>query len=207
MLSFPFRDGEWEMKDGEYQFALLLYEAQKGGQEAKNTLIAFCLPFITAQVTRVLRSTRDRADLVQLACLRLFQALPTLRPDTKLRRVLPVLVRNTCIDFVRKRSHFNTVSLYATACSTTGERMQIDPYSREDVLVDIHRREICVEIRGAMAEILTKKEQQILLLLYEENLTQAATASKLNICVKTVQRALHAALQKLSCSPTLQGLL
>ena len=99
-------------------------KVQRGDASAFEELVAAYEKNVYNLALRMTGSPEDAEDMAQEAFLKAFNSIQSFRGDSKFSVWLYRIVSNVCLDFLRKRSKRQTVSLSAE--DEDGEEVQID---------------------------------------------------------------------------------
>lgn len=140
-------------------------------------------------------NTEDAADLSQETFIKAFHSLGSFRGDSKFSVWLYRIVSNVCLDFLRRRSRRQTVSLSME--DEDGEETQLDiPDERQTPELLLEKRMTREAVRRGLAQ-LPPEPRQILLLREIQGLSYEEIASVLGIESGTVKSRIFRARKKL----------
>lgn len=140
-------------------------------------------------------NTEDAADLSQEAFIKAFHSLSSFRGDSKFSVWLYRIVSNVCLDFLRRRSRRQTVSLSME--DEDGEEAQLDiPDERQAPELLLEKSMTREAVRRGLAQ-LPPEPRQILLLREIQGLSYEEIASVLGIESGTVKSRIFRARKKL----------
>ena len=140
-------------------------------------------------------NTEDAADLSQEAFIKAFHSLSSFRGDSKFSVWLYRIVSNVCLDFLRRRSRRQTVSLSME--DEDGEEAQLDiPDERQAPELLLEKSMTREAVRRGLAQ-LPPEPRQILLLREIQGLSYEEIASALGIESGTVKSRIFRARKKL----------
>ena len=175
--------------------AELATEALAGSEEASRALVD---RYATPAVNFIVRYVRDRAlaeDLAQEGFLRVFQRLGSYDPERKFSSWFFQVLRNLTIDYLRVNriptSSLDELSEDGHAGSAVMDRRSASPEDQAGQS----------ELAGAMARALAKlrpEYRDVVVLRYQEGLTQPEVADALGIPSGTVKTYLHRARKELA---------
>ena len=140
-------------------------------------------------------NTEDAADLSQETFIKAFHSLGCFRGDSKFSVWLYRIVSNVCLDFLRRRSRRQTVSLSME--DEDGEETQLDiPDERQTPELLLEKRMTREAVRRGLAQ-LPPEPRQILLLREIQGLSYEEIASVLGMESGTVKSRIFRARKKL----------
>ena len=140
-------------------------------------------------------NTEDAADLSQETFIKAFHSLGCFRGVSKFSVWLYRIVSNVCLDFLRRRSRRQTVSLSME--DEDGEETQLDiPDERQTPELLLEKRMTREAVRRGLAQ-LPPEPRQILLLREIQGLSYEEIASVLGIESGTVKSRIFRARKKL----------
>lgn len=161
----------------------LIRAAQQGCSVAFDCLARQFEPLVFSIARRKLGNHHDAEDETQNALVEAFQHLDSLQDPAKFASWLKRLVRNRCIDRVRRKVHVESCVEYredvSLAAPSTTRALPAAP-----------------EIAGAVAR-LSPPLRETLELHYFQNCSLKEISARLNVPLNTVKRRLHDARQKL----------
>ena len=175
--------------------AELAREALAGSEEASRALVH---RYATPAVNFIYRYVRDRAlaeDLAQEGFLRVFQRLGSYDPERKFSSWFFQVLRNLTIDYLRinriPTSSLDELSEEGHAGSAVVDRASASPE------VQAGRSELAGAMGRALAR-LRPEYRDVVVLRYQEGLTQPEVAEALGIPSGTVKTYLHRARKELA---------
>jgi RNA polymerase sigma-70 factor (ECF subfamily) len=144
---------------------------------------------IAALAFRYVHSRDLARDIAQETFIRFWDQRHHLTADTAVRPYLARVARNRALDILRQDTHAadleqRIASGYVGAGS----------YSNNEGMTQVEADEFHMLVR-AIADTLTPRVREVLLLYFEEQLEPAEIASVLGVAPKTVYNQLHTALQ------------
>jgi len=173
----------------------LAREALAGSEEASRTLVH---RYATPAVNFIFRYVRDRGlaeDLAQEGFLRVFQRLGSYDPERKFSSWFFQVLRNLTIDYLRvNRISTSSLDELTEEGHAAGAVIDRDSASPEDQAGQ-------TELAAAMARALAKlrpEYRDVVVLRYQEGLTQPEVAEALGIPSGTVKTYLHRARKELA---------
>ena len=175
--------------------AELATEALAGSEEASRALVD---RYATPAVNFICRYVRDRAlaeDLAQEGFLRVFQRLGSYDPERKFSSWFFQVLRNLTIDYLRvNRIPTSSLDELTEEGQAGGAVTDRDSASPEEQAGQN-------ELAGVMARALAKlrpEYRDVVVLRYQEGLTQPEVAEALGIPAGTVKTYLHRARKELA---------
>ncbi len=174
--------------------AELARDARSGSEAAYRELVA---RYATPAVNFTYRLVRDRAlaeDLAQEGFLRVYQRLNTYDPERKFSSWFFQVLRNVTIDYLRV-NRLPTASLDALQ----EEGHHVAAVDRESASPEqlAGRGELASAIGGALSRI-RPEYREVVVLRYQEGLTQPEIAEILGLPAGTVKTYLHRARKELA---------
>lgn len=156
--------------------AELVSKIASGDEKAFRELLSRHQKPIFDFATRFLGSETEAADMAQETFLRLFRTSATYRPGVSLRAFLLRIVRNLCIDHVRKKR--------PVYMQTPPEQAHEDtPHAEFD------RKETAQALAAAI-RCLPENQRTAVLLRHETGLAYAEIAEAMNLSVSAVESLL-----------------
>lgn len=152
----------------------LAMAARAGDLRAFNRLMQRYRPIAFAYANAALQNKEEAEDAVQEAFLRAFQSLSKIRVSATWGKWLMQILRNHCIDVLRRRKHTQTLPLLESLPDLSD--------SPEWTALSKERRE---RLRVAMGG-LPEKYQSVLLMRYASGLTYKEIALALDVPESTV---------------------
>lgn len=181
---------------------------RNGDQEAKNILIERNLRLVAHVVKKYQTSDEETDDLLSIGTIGLIKAVQTFdhTKNSKLGTYAARCIENELLMLLRSRKKISReVSIYEPI-GTDKEGNEISildimESNDEDVIEQLHVREKIKKLKDIFSKVLTKREQQVLLMRYGvfggEEKTQREIADSLGISRSYVSRIEKSALLKL----------
>ena len=132
---------------------------------------------------RLLGDPADADDATQQAFIQAFESFPAARPGASLRPWLFQVVRNKCIDLLRKR---RTVPL-STLEREESEASQLEPADNLPLPSELYEREELQQILQDAIATLPARSREVVLMRYVGELTFAEIGRSLNIPENTAK--------------------
>jgi RNA polymerase sigma-70 factor (ECF subfamily) len=134
---------------------------------------------------RILAGSAEAEDMVQEAFVRLWARRSTLKTEGSLRSLLYTIVRNACLDELRKKDR-----------RTRAQRKGPPPASPRTPYEDVHGAEL-QRVAAAAVSNLPAKRQEVFRLVREEGLSYRDVAEVLGLSQQTVANHMSLALADL----------
>lgn len=175
--------------------AALLEAARAGDRRAFGVLLELYHAQSLALATAITGNREDALDAVQEASLKAFRALHTFRPGRPFFPWFYRIVRNTCLQQLRRRRVRRRVQAPGQGDGREGWPELADPRApRPEELLQASERSR--RLGEALAR-LGRDDREILLLKHVQNLTYQDIAGILGIPAGTVMSRLHTARRRL----------
>ena len=171
---------------------LIVKKAQAGGQKAMEQIITFYNDQIFRLVFYRTNSWTDAQDLTQEAFIKAFKNIKKLKEAEKFKPWLYSIAINLVNDFYRKKKF---ISFFGQA-NDLENMVEYDSYS-EDKPDLIKAKEFEEEIKRKYIKFLSKKEKEIFMLKYIDDLTINEIAQTLNMNESTVKTHLYRSIKKI----------
>ena len=173
----PVRDAEW------------IVRLRAGDETALREIMEIHFDPIASLALRYVHSRDVASDVAQDAFIRLWEHREGLSPEISIRAYLSRIARNRAIDMLRHDAHLERMKQritddYLTLVSHT-ENHGSENVEHDEFHTLVH----------AVANTLTPRVREVLLLYYDEQLTPGEIAEVLGVAPKTVYAQLRAALQ------------
>ncbi len=178
--------------------AALIRAAQKGDQQAFETLVRAYDRGVLRLAMNLLRSPEDAYDVYQEAFLRVFKNLHSFRFDCSFHTWLYRIVTNLCLDQLRKRKIRREESTVFETEEGTRDRMETFAEGRElgDPERSLRNRQLGARIESGLGE-LTAKERMVFELRHYQGLRLRAIGEVLGTTEEAAKTCLFRATQKM----------
>lgn len=170
----------------------ILKKACQGNTEAfEQIVISYEKPLYNLAF-RFFSQPEDAMDVVQEVFLKIYQSLSSFRWESKFSTWVYRVCVNTCLDFLRKKSRFPSVSLDEPLKweDSSHERQLQDP--GDDVSHIAEKREMAQRLME-IVEALDPHYRAIIILCDVEGYSYQETADILGVSIGTVKSRLHRA--------------
>jgi RNA polymerase sigma-70 factor (ECF subfamily) len=178
--------------------AALIRAAQKGDQQAFESLVRAYDRGVLRLAMNLLRSPEDAYDVYQEAFLRVFKNLHAFRFDCSFHTWLYRIVTNLCLDMLRKRKIRREESSVVETDEGTRDRMDTFAEGRElgDPERTLRNRQLGARIQSGLGE-LTAKERMVFELRHYQGLRLRAIGDVLGTTEEAAKTCLFRATQKM----------
>jgi len=173
----PIRDAEW------------LVRLRAGDETALREIMETHFAPIASLALRYVHSRDLASDVAQDAFIRLWEYRGGLAPDTSIRAYLSRIARNRAVDMLRHDAHLERLEQ-----RVTDEYLTSVSHTRNHGSENVEQDEFHALVH-AVANTLTPRVREVLLLYYDEQLTPGEIADVLGVAPKTVYAQLRTALQ------------
>ncbi|HEX9794654.1 MAG TPA: sigma-70 family RNA polymerase sigma factor [Planctomycetota bacterium] len=174
----------------------LLDSALAGDRRAFGELVQLHQGRSLALATGIVGSREEALDLVQEACLKSWKALRTFVPGMPFFPWYYRILRNACIQHLRRRKVRRSVSLQGVDTEGEGFAHQFEDRDTPRPEEIFERDERSARLSEALVR-LGSADAEILMLKHFQGLSYKQIAETLQIPVGTVMSRLHAARQRL----------
>ncbi len=141
----------------------------------------------------IAKNNEDALDISQEVFLKLWQSLKNFRGESSLRTYIMKLVKNTSIDFVRKRKNRQTLSLTVTDNDGEEKEIEIKDTSPESDPVEHYMKNQRIETVRAAISRLDDDHREILIMRDMNGMEYKEISEALGISEGTVKSRLHRA--------------
>ena len=176
----------------------LIRAAQRGDQDAFESLVRAYDQSVLRLAMNLLRSPEDARDVYQEAFLRVYRNLHTFRFDCSFHTWLYRIVTNICLDQLRKRKVRKEEP--AVVDTSEGPMDRLDGFEEDDAEADPERtmlnRQLKERIEGALAG-LTPRERMVFELRHYQGLRLRAIGEMLGTTEEAAKNCLFRATQKM----------
>jgi RNA polymerase sigma-70 factor, ECF subfamily len=180
------------------QIDSLIRAAQKGDQDAFETLVRTYDQSVLRLAMNLLRSPEEARDVYQEAFLRVYRNLENFRFDCSFHTWLYRIVTNICLDHLRKRKVRKEES--ATVETGDGPLDRMDSFEEESAHTDPERtmwnRQLRERIEGALSR-LTPRERMVFEMRHYEGLRLRNIGEILGTTEEAAKNCLFRATQKM----------
>jgi RNA polymerase sigma-70 factor, ECF subfamily len=180
------------------QIDSLIRAAQKGDQDAFETLVRTYDQSVLRLAMNLLRSPEEARDVYQEAFLRVYRNLENFRFDCSFHTWLYRIVTNICLDHLRKRKVRKEES--ATVETGDGPLDRMDSFEEESAHADPERttwnRQLRERIEGALSR-LTPRERMVFEMRHYEGLRLRNIGEILGTTEEAAKNCLFRATQKM----------
>ena len=178
--------------------AALIRAAQKGSQDAFESLVHAYDRGVLRLAMNLLRSPEDACDVYQEAFLRVYKNLDTFRFDCSFSTWLYRIVTNLCLDHLRKRKTRREDSSMVETAEGPRDRMDVVPEQRElgDPQRALLNRQLGSRIESVLGE-LTAKERLVFELRHYQGMRLRAIGEVLGTTEEAAKTCLFRATQKM----------
>lgn len=169
----------------------LVQMALAGQSECFGEIMRRHMKMVRGRVVSIVRNSSDVDDVIQEVFFKAWRALPTFRAESSVRTWLASIASNEALMLWRRERRQR---LYETSeeCTTVVWR-------GEQADKAVMRDEAAKAIRGAIVQ-LPAKYREVVTLRYIEEVSEAATAKRLNSTLPTVKSRLFRGRLKLAAS-------
>jgi len=172
----PIRDAEW------------IVRLRAGDETALREIMETHFAPIASLALRYVHSRDLASDVAQDAFIRLWEHREGLAPDTSIRAYLSRIARNRAVDMLRHDAHLERMEQ-----RITNDYITLVSHSENHGSENVEHDEFHALVH-AVADTLTPRVREVLLLYYDEQLNPGEIAEVLGVAPKTVYAQLRTAL-------------
>lgn len=176
--------------------SILIKRAKKGNEQAFEAIVRLYEVRAYTYAYHLIGNREDAQEITQDSFVKLWNGLPNFREDASLSTYLMRIVKNTCLDFLRKRKETVLPLQDISADGETYDRAIPDLDPEHDPVEALERKEKILTVQKAVAE-LSPDFREILLLRDFHHMSYEEIGAVLGLEDGTVRSRLNRARMKL----------